>query len=358
MADTQARVSGTVVGYFDNYSDAQEAVSRLKDAGFQANQIGLAARTDEDFGTSTSSSGTSGSTTGSRVSHAAHEAGEKGEGVWAKVKNFFEGGAVEPYADERRDGELANREITPDPTASSTGYGYEAGSEDFRNSLAGLSVPEQHSRYFGHRLENSQRGAVVTVTASGRESEAERILEDCGADLGSNAADYDYSANQSTTTNQAFDNTSTTDTTSATNQRIQLLGEVLRVHKERINRGEVRIRKEVVTEQQTVQVPVTREELVIERVPVSGTSPATGQIGESGDIRIPLTEERATLDKQTVVREEVAVGKRAVEGTRTVGGDVRHEELVVDDKTKTTASTDTDVDDTTTRNTTDPNYNR
>jgi uncharacterized protein (TIGR02271 family) len=37
-----------------------------------------------------------------------------------------------------------------------------------------------------------------------------------------------------------------------------------------VNRGEVRIRKEVLTTTQTIEVPVTREELVVERVPVSG----------------------------------------------------------------------------------------
>lgn len=337
MANTQTRVSGTVVGYFENYPDAQEAVSRLKDAGFQANQIGLAARTSDTNYSGSSTSSTAGSTTGSKVSSAAHEVGAKTESMWDKVKNFFEGGDVEPYADEKRRGDLASREVTSTGyDNASTGYGYEdaysAGSNDFRNTLSGMSVPEEHSRYFGHRFENSQNGAVVTVNAQGREAEAERILEDAGADLGSNAADYDYSANQNT-------NVNTTD-----NQRIQLLGEVLRVHKERVNRGEVRIGKNVVSEQQSVQVPTMREELVVERVPVSGSQAAQGKIGDSKDIRIPLTEERATLDKQTVVREEVAVGKRAIESNRTVGGEVRHEELVVDDKTKTSSDVDTDVD--------------
>jgi uncharacterized protein (TIGR02271 family) len=342
MADTQTRVSGTVVGYFDNYSDAQEAVSRLKDAGFQASQIGLAARTSDAGYDSSSTTATTGTSAGSRVSSAAHEAGAKTEGMWQKVKNFFEGGDVEPYADERSRGDLADREITPNASYSDASDAYGAGSNDFRNTLSGLNVSDQHSRYFGHRFENSQSGAVVTVTAQGREAEAERILEDAGADLGTNAADYDYS------------NTSTASTGNANTvdqQRIQLLGEVLRVHKERVNRGEVRIGKQVVTDQQQVQVPVEREELVIERVPVAGSTPAQGTIGDSSDIRIPLTEERASIDKQTVVREEVAVGKRVVEGARTVSADVRHEELVVDDKSAPATSnvnsgldtTDTDV---------------
>ena len=62
----------------------------------------------------------------------------------------------------------------------------------------------------------------------------------------------------------------------------------MRVHKERINRGEVRVRKDVVTENQTIEVPVTREELVLERVAVSGNTPApSANIGSGQEIRIP-----------------------------------------------------------------------
>jgi stress response protein YsnF len=60
-------------------------------------------------------------------------------------------------------------------------------------------------------------------------------------------------------------------------QNIQLYGEVLRVQKDRVSRGEVRLRKEVTTTTQTVEVPVIREELVLERAPVSGQVPATAR---------------------------------------------------------------------------------
>ena len=113
-----------------------------------------------------------------------------------------------------------------------------------------------------------------------------------------------------------------------------LLGEVLRVHKDRISRGEVRLRKEVITEQQSVQVPVTREELVVERIAGDDVTPVQGSIGADKEIRIPLSEERASLGKQTVVREQVAVGKRAVEEVRNLDSDVQHEELRVEDETQ------------------------
>ena len=82
-----------------------------------------------------------------------------------------------------------------------------------------------------------------------------------------------------------------------------------------------------------MQVPVTREELVIERIPVSGTTTVAGAVGQDAEIRIPLSEEVASVDTQTVVREEIAVGKRAVEDVQEVGGAVRHEELDVEDTT-------------------------
>ena len=302
-------VTGTVVGYFTSESQAETAVSALKSAGFTSSQIGVAlSGASSGVATGTSSAATTG------VGSAVHSAGEKAAGAWERFKSFFDGSDVEPYADEKTTDTTHSHEIT-------AGSAYEH--EDFSSSLSGLDVPEDRSRYFGHRI-GSQNGAVVTVSASGREAEAEAILEENGADLGSDTANYDYSAPVATG-----------------QQKIQLLGEVLRVQKDRISRGEVRIRKEVVTEQQIVQVPVTREELVIERVPVSGATAVAGEIGTDSEIRIPLTEERASLDKHTVVREEVTVGKRAIENVQEVGGSVRHEELNVDEKVADSTATPT-----------------
>jgi len=304
---------GTVVAYFDSESQAENAVRALQDANFSSQQIGIALSKKRTSGAG--NSGTLGETGGESTTRSSRgsAAGTKKEGTWDKLKDFFGVDSdVESYADERERNPAAAHEITDANT-----YGYER--EDFSHSLSGMSIPEEQSRYFGHRLGSSE-GAVVTVTANERAAEAQEILQAQGGDIGTGSAGYDYSSKQDTVEQP---------------QRIELLGEVLRVHRERIRRGEVRIRKEVVTEQQTVQVPVTREELVIERTPVSGQeSPTTGEIGTENEIRIPLTEERASLDKQTVVREQVNVGKRAVESVENLEGSVRREELDVKDETK------------------------
>jgi uncharacterized protein (TIGR02271 family) len=70
---------------------------------------------------------------------------------------------------------------------------------------------------------------------------------------------------------------------------------------------------------------------VVERVRVSGQEAAkAGEIGSDKEIRVPLSEERARVEKQPIVSEEVRVGKRAVQKTERVSEDVRHEELRVD----------------------------
>lgn len=311
MAQAQT-VSGTIVGFFEDHGQAENAVSALRDAGFESKQIGVAHQAGSALPTSETSTGV-GAGTGAGM---AQRTGQEAEGLWGKVKGFFEGDAVEPYADEKQGGDLASREVTPG------GQGYAA--EDFKGTLQGMAVPEDRSRYFDHRFESASSGALVTVTAPGREVEAERILKSNGGDLGDASESYDYSARPAAARTEGM-------------QNIQLLGEVLRVQKDRVSRGEVTLRKEVTTEMQTIQVPVTREELVIERHAAAGGTTATGTIGDTGEIRIPLTEERASVDKATFVREEVSVGKRAVEETRQISDEVRSEELVVDDQTKTVA---------------------
>ncbi|HYE24763.1 MAG TPA: YsnF/AvaK domain-containing protein, partial [Clostridia bacterium] len=125
-------------------------------------------------------------------------------------------------------------------------------------------------------------------------------------------------------------------------RNINLLSEVLRVNKHRVESGEVRLRKEVRTENQSIEVPVTHEELVIERVPAQDQSATGEQIGTNEEIRVPLSEEQVDVEKSNVVREQVRVGKKEVQDTRTVSEEVRHEDLKVDDETKKRMDVDTD----------------
>lgn len=179
---------------------------------------------------------------------------------------------------------------------------------ELQGSLESCGIPDQQARYFNQALTDGD--ALVTVhTAGDRAILARRILASAGADMGDSgnlaAAPSDVQGER----------------------RIQLLGEILRVHKERVQRGEIRLRKEVVTQNQHVEVPVTREELVIERNAVEGRE-AAGDIGMGEkEIRVPLSEEQVRVEKSPVVTEEVRVGKKQVQDTKRIDDTVRHEEL-------------------------------
>jgi len=112
---------------------------------------------------------------------------------------------------------------------------------------------------------------------------------------------------------------------------IPLREERLKVDKRDVEAGEVDIRKEVVTEEKTITVPVEREEVVIERRPASGRA-AEGDISDAGteEIRVPIRKEEVDVGRETVVAEEVHVGKRKVQETEKAAGTVRKEELKVD----------------------------
>jgi uncharacterized protein (TIGR02271 family) len=184
--------------------------------------------------------------------------------------------------------------------------------EELNETLCDSGVPEQQARYFNSVL--GKGGVLITVRADpARAPQAMSILQRNEADVGAGAAEWERSQSAS-------------DKITA-GQRIQLVGEVLRVHKERISRGEVRLRKEVVTQKQQIEVPVTREELVIERLPGEGRE-AGAEIGSGQkEIRVPLTEERVQVEKKPVLNEEIRVGKRQVQESKRVSGEVRHEEL-------------------------------
>ena len=96
---------------------------------------------------------------------------------------------------------------------------------------------------------------------------------------------------------------------------------------ERVETGRARLRKHVVTDTERVEVPVEREEVVLEREPADGR--AGGTLSEE-EVDVTLTEERPVVEKETVATENVRLGKRSVTDDETVQTDVSREELEVD----------------------------
>ncbi|HDK7137856.1 TPA: YsnF/AvaK domain-containing protein [Clostridium botulinum] len=107
--------------------------------------------------------------------------------------------------------------------------------------------------------------------------------------------------------------------------RLTLHKEELDINKNLVHKGEVELGKEIIEEQKTVDVPVTHEEVVIERRALDNEASDT-HISDEESIRIPVSEEQINVDKHTVVTGEVSAHKREVEDTRHVDESLKREE--------------------------------
>jgi uncharacterized protein (TIGR02271 family) len=96
--------------------------------------------------------------------------------------------------------------------------------------------------------------------------------------------------------------------------------------------GQLKVRKRVRTDRESIEVPTRHEEVSVERVPVEGEA-SEAEIGED-EVSVPVTEEEVVVGKRPVVKEEVRIRKDVVEDTEVVEEDVRREEVEVEDETE------------------------
>ena len=299
----------TVVGMFTERSHAEQAIRDLKAAGFTEEQIGVAMQNRDDQQQLIDE-------TGSQAAEGAAKGAVSG-GIVGGLIGLLGSLLIPGVGPIVVGGVLAS---------ALTGAGIGAATGGLIGGLMGLGVPEEDAQHFDRGIRSG--GILVTVNAGSRTSEAVSILQDHGADLGpTGVSRYQEFAGAD------VDSSTVAETDRLRTEgveRIELREEELDIEKRQVQAGEVRVRKEVVTEQRNIEVPVSREEVVIERRPASGREVSGAGIGQDEEIRIPLMEEQVDVDKHTVVREELEVGKRRIDETRSVSDTVRHEEARID----------------------------
>lgn len=112
--------------------------------------------------------------------------------------------------------------------------------------------------------------------------------------------------------------------------------ERLRADTETVDAGRVRLRKHVVTGTERVDVPVRREEVRLEREPITDADRHAAHDGPAiseAEHEVVLKEERPVVATEAVPVERVRLGKQTVTDTETVAGEVRKEQIEVDDQT-------------------------
>ena len=112
---------------------------------------------------------------------------------------------------------------------------------------------------------------------------------------------------------------------------LELLEERLTVNKDRIVAGLVKVGKHVVTEERNVEVNLEEEHAHIERTAVDRpTDRRIGDVNGNETIEVELQAERARVNKETYVAEEVNVGKTTESHVETIVETIQREELDID----------------------------
>ncbi|MGX0629434.1 uncharacterized protein (TIGR02271 family) [Corynebacterium afermentans] len=185
-----------------------------------------------------------------------------------------------------------------------------------------LTTEDQDAFYRHYGLENTQD--VTTYETGNRFAET-------GA-AGAAGAGAGYAAGERTDVD-----TERRDVVDADRRDVADNGEIVRseeqlnVSKDRVETGEVRLRKYVVNETENVEVPVEREEVRVVREPITDADRSNydGNIGEQ-EASVTLSEDRVNVSKESVPVEKVSLEKDTVRDTETVSEDVRKERFETD----------------------------
>ena len=295
----------TVIGVFDNASEAQQAVEALVSDGFSRSSIDLSAT---QAGSSTSTSGD-----------------------YVQDRNRNTSGT---YAEE----------VVDDTKDVGSGIG-----NFFSSLFGGGDDADRYSRV-------GDRSSIVTVHAQS-EDEAERaadILDDNGA-VDVNERDAQYSSTTGMTTGTGVVGTGYTDNTLNTNtgDTIKVVEENLAVGKREVETGGVRVRSRIVERPVEESLRLREERVTVMRNPVN--RPATEadlNAFQEGQIEMRETAERAVVSKTANVVEEISIGKEVTEHDEVIRDTVRKTEVDVEnlgttEGTVRTERTGFDTDDTT-----------
>ncbi|WP_053361957.1 YsnF/AvaK domain-containing protein [Bacillus sp. FJAT-27251] len=267
-----------VVGVFDNQEDLIEAIERYKKEGYSVQDFSIIGDTPD---LSPAFENRTGVVT-EDVSNVNRENENKG-GFWQNLLNVFDGddnlGGNSPSLSDR----LVGVGLTEDAAREYEG--------DVRNGriilLTEGAVP--------------QGGAIATDTVRNSYADSVNSYDRAGTDRGTDTVE----------------------------QSLELKEEQLDVSKERVQAGEVEVHKEVVEDQETINIPVTREEVYVERRAVNEETADT-VTDDDETIRVPIMEEKVEVHKKPVVKEELVVGKREVQETEKVRENVKREEVSIE----------------------------
>jgi stress response protein YsnF len=278
----------TVVGFFDNAAEAQEAVVKLTKYGIDRERVDV----------SNSSSGSSSYTT-----------------------------------DDNRGNDYRGKDDRSNESGISRFFRNLFGDDD--------DDADKYSRVA------SRAQSIVTVHANSRDEaeQAADILDDCGAvDVDERAAKYGYSGsgiNRSANyvgNSGNLDSGDYRDTDDNSTEKLDVIREDLEVGKREVERGGVRLRSRIVERPVEETVRLREERVTVNRNPVDrATTDADFSNFEERNIEMIERAEVPVVNKESRVVEEVSLNKEVEEREETIRDTVRNTEVDIEniDRDKT-----------------------
>jgi uncharacterized protein (TIGR02271 family) len=308
----------TVVGFFDNASEAQQAVQALVDKGFSRSNIDVSTSNSGATGTSNLSSG------GSLNS---------GVDTTADINRDLDSVSGSNYrSDSTIDSTSGNTFDRPYNKDYDNTRDEESGISKFFRNLFGDDDDEVKT-YTGVA---NRSGSIVTVHAQSSD-EAERaadILDDYGAvDVNERASQYGLRSN---TGSSSGNYTSGTDITSnESTASIPIIEENLNVGKRQVQTGGARLRSRIVERPVEESLRLREEHVRVERTSVD--RPATDadfQNFQEGTIEIVESAEVPVVSKEARVVEEISLNKDVDEREETIRDTVRSTQVDIENLDK------------------------
>lgn len=335
----------TVVGFFDKFSDAEAAVTDLLSSGFGRDDVSVVKQQDERVAAAEPRRT-------DRTDAGETDAGEVDPGTGAAIgagTGAVIGGAtglaLSAIGGIAIPGVGALLGVGPIIATTLGGAGIGAVAGGLAGALMGAGVPEEHAHYY---VEGIRRGGTL-VTVRTRDDAADRaadILSRHNAiDIDERAAHWrstgwsGYEAQAGTI--GAAAPTTTRATTVDTGRRemreneeaaVPVVEEQLRVGKQQVQRGGVRVYQHVTERPVEEQVELRDEEVRVERRPVNRPADAAtmNEAFKEGTIEVTETDEVPVVEKEAVVTEEVAISKDVDTRTETVRDTVRKTDVEVE----------------------------
>lgn len=109
-------------------------------------------------------------------------------------------------------------------------------------------------------------------------------------------------------------------------KRLELREEQLAISKSRVQTAKVTVHKEILREEKNIVVPVTREELVIEKK-ILDKEALNKNNQRTETIRIPLSEESIEVIKHPAIKKDIAVYRQQRQETKHIEEMLKKEKM-------------------------------